>query len=113
MGEGLTPSGDDFVVGLLLVLNRWKNMRNFASDLQQLNLLVTEAAYRKTTTLSANLIECATFGESDERLLNVVDCVLTGKPQESECVSCLLELGASSGVDILVGMAVAFTWQAT
>ena len=109
MGRGLTPSGDDFVMGLLLVLNRWQNVLGFVNDLQQLNRRVIQAAYKQTTTLSANLIECAALGQSDERLVNVVDCIFTGKPRESECVSCLLELGASSGVDALVGMAVALT----
>jgi hypothetical protein len=109
VGQGLTPSGDDFVVGLLLVLNRWGNMLMLASDLQQLNQRIVEAAYRKTTTLSANLIECAAFGESDERLLNAADCIVTGKPRKSECISDLLGWGASSGADALVGMAVALT----
>ena len=108
-GRGLTPSGDDFVLGLLLVLNRWPKAVWPGGDLRQLNLRVVEAAYQKTTTLSANLIECAAGGGSDERLVNVADGLLTGNPGESECISYVLEWGDSSGVDALVGMAVALT----
>jgi len=48
-------------------------------------------------------------GGSDERLVNVADGLLTGNPGESECISYALEWGDSSGVDALVGMAVALT----
>jgi hypothetical protein len=109
MGRGLTPSGDDCVVGLLLLLNRWQNAVWPGGDLRQLNLRVVEAAYQITTTLSANLIECAAGGGSDERLVNVADGLLIGNPGESECISYVLEWGDSSGVDALVGMAVALT----
>jgi hypothetical protein len=102
-GSGLTPSGDDCVLGLLLVLNRWQA----DSEWSELNRDVISAAYQKTTTISANLIECATQGEADERLLNVVDGIVTGKPAIAECVECVLSWGSSSGIDTLVGLAIA------
>lgn len=109
MGRGLTPSGDDFIVGLLLMLNRWQAALLPASDLEQINRRIVEAAYAKTTTLSANLIECAASGEADERLVNVADCICAGRPPEADCVPGLLDWGASSGADALVGMVVALT----
>jgi len=102
-GSGLTPSGDDCVLGLLLMLNRWQANR----DWSEFNRAVINTAYQKTTTLSANLIECATGGQADERLLNVVDGIATGKPAVAECVECVLEWGNSSGIDALVGMVIA------
>lgn len=102
-GDGLTPAGDDCVLGLLLMLNRWPH----GIDGHDLNPLVIEAAYHQTTTLSANLIECAVEGQADERLLNVVDGIVTGQPTISECVDCALSWGNSSGIDALVGMAIA------
>ncbi len=109
MGSGLTPSGDDVVVGLLLALNRWRPALWPGGDLERLNALVVEAAYRATTTLSANLIECAAQGESDERLVMTLDSVVTGHPPAGECVPLLLGWGNSSGADALVGMALALT----
>jgi hypothetical protein len=109
VGGGLTPSGDDFIMGLLLVLNRWRVGSWPHSGLRRLNQEVTGAAYQRTTRLSANMIECAALGEADERLVAVADCIFVGDPPEAECVSRVLGWGASSGTDALTGMAVAVT----
>jgi hypothetical protein len=103
LGPGLTPSGDDSVLGLLLMLNRWHG----GLDWQALNQRVIAAAYQVTTLLSANLIECAAKGEADERLLKVVDGIVTGIPSLDDCVECIMDWGRSSGIDALVGMALA------
>ena len=74
-----------------------------------MNRAVIEAAYRATTTISANLIECAAAGQGDERLITVVDGIATGSASIDECVECVLDWGSSSGIDALVGMAIAVT----
>ncbi len=107
-GQGLTPSGDDCVLGLLLMLNRWQ----IGGDWHELNQHVIEAAYQTTTLLSANLIECAADGQADERLMKVVDGIVTGQPAIRECVDCALGWGNSSGIDALMGMAVAVAARA-
>lgn len=112
LGRGLTPSGDDLILGLLLALNRQpvkRPRRGAFAGIEMLNRLVIEQAYKKTTALSANLIECAANGEADERLIAAVDGILTGQPDLSECVRHLSDWGASSGVDALVGIAIALT----
>jgi hypothetical protein len=103
LGRGLTPSGDDVTIGLLLSLNRWPADR----DWRELNQRVIDLAYQRTTTISANLIECAAAGEADERLINIVDGLVTGTPSRDECVECVLDWGNSSGIDALIGMALA------
>ena len=108
-GEGLTPSGDDFVLGVLLCLNRWKDVLSPDEDLGSLNQLVVDTAYQATTTLSANLIECAALGEGDERLIKVIDFLMCGGLQKDEIATDLLNWGSSSGVDAFVGMATAAT----
>jgi len=108
-GPGLTPSADDFAMGLLLTLNRWPNSHWTAGSLRDLNLQIVEAAYAKTTSLSANLIECATLGLADERLINALDWLVTGVAREPEIVNHLMGWGNSSGVDAFAGMAVALT----
>jgi hypothetical protein len=105
-GPGLTPSADDFIVGILLTLNRWQNPPWTADRLRDLNFQIVEAAYRKTTTLSANLIECAALGLADERLVNALDWIITGAARKTDIVDHLLGWGGSSGVDAFVGMAV-------
>jgi hypothetical protein len=113
VGAGLTPSGDDFVTGLLLVLNRWKDVLWDRDDLDLINQSVVEAAYQKTTTLSANLIELASFGEGDERILKAIDWIMAGNADESSIVDDLVDWGSSSGVDILAGFTAAITITAT
>jgi hypothetical protein len=106
-GAGLTPSGDDFVTGLLLALNRWKDILWDRDDLDLINQSVVEAAYQMTTTLSANLIELASLGEGDERILKATDWIMGGYPEASGIVEDLLDWGSSSGVDILAGFTAA------
>lgn len=103
LGRGLTPSGDDVTIGFLLAVNRWRRNQNW----RDLNQRVIDLAYQRTTTISANLIECATQDEADERLINVVDGLVTGAPSLEECVDYVLDWGSSSGSDALIGVTLA------
>ncbi len=104
-GRGLTPSGDDLVLGLLLVANRWGATGLPGEALAQLNAEVAAASRTRTTTLSARLIACAAQGEADERLLAAADYLFSGAGDEGKVLDELLTWGASSGLDALVGMA--------
>jgi len=104
LGRGLTPSGDDFIMGLLLAVNRWPRLFGPLPGLAELNRQVIERAYSVTTSISANLIESATLGYGDERLMSALDGIVTGCLSAEECAGKLLALGASSGVDALVGI---------
>ena len=128
LGRGLTPSGDDVTIGLLLMLTHVKGKHpeqsggrpstslRSAQDapaaqskdaLVAVKHRVVESAYQRTTTISANLIECAANGEADERLINVIDGLVTGTPSRDDCVECVIGWGNSSGLDALIGMALA------
>jgi hypothetical protein len=106
-GPGLTPSGDDLILGYLLALNRWGDSLTLPFDRGLLNRLVVTQAYQKTTTLAANLLECASRGLADQRLMVALDALMTGTPDVAAAVGCLLDWGSSSGSDALVGMALA------
>jgi hypothetical protein len=110
-GDGLTPSGDDFVIGLLLTLKRWGNLLLPGQDLQTLTKTVVDAAYKKTTLLSANLIECAALGQADERLIAALDWLMSDISQESSCLDEMLGWGNSSGSDVFVGFVVGLSLQ--
>ncbi len=105
-GTGLTPSGDDFLIGLLLTLNRWNAVLAIGNDLDWFNNQIIKDAYEKTTTLSANLIECAARGLADERLVNLLDYLMTGSGESKQLLDNLLNWGNSSGVDALLGMGI-------
>jgi len=104
-GEGLTPSGDDYVSGVFLSLNRWRDVLIPNEDLGSLNQQVVETAYQATTTLSANLIECAALGQGDERLIKAIDYLISDAGHKDEIVTDLLNWGNSSGVDTFAGIA--------
>jgi hypothetical protein len=103
-GRGLTPTGDDVVMGALLAGRRWGGgplTRAFGGSMAPL----VRRARERTTRLSACLIECAMQGEADERLLALADHIWTGAPPAEAALGAVLGWGASSGVDALLGMA--------
>lgn len=106
-GPGLTPSGDDFLLGLLLAFARWGDVLHPVFPLKDVSARLTSLAVRKTSLLSANLIACAAQGQADERLLAALDGVLTGAPRPEACAQLLLGWGYSSGGDALAGMTLA------
>jgi len=109
LGTGLTPSGDDLILGLLLTTNRCQTWITDRSDLERMNQDVIRTARARTTSLSASLIECAAMGQADERLVGALDGILTGNSPIDACAQDLLSWGSTSGVDALAGMAVAIT----
>lgn len=108
-GRGLTASGDDFLIGFLLFANRHRAAVRPDFSFHAFRQALVDAAYHTTTRISANLLEAAADGHSDERLLATVDCIATGHPSPRDCLPPLLGWGASSGVDALAGMVCAAT----
>jgi len=106
-GHGLTPSGDDFIIGLLLALRRAGDARDAsASILEAAARLVNEKARERTTAISAGLLGCAALGEADERLIALVDHVQAGAPGQAEAQQAASSWGATSGWDAFAGMGV-------
>jgi hypothetical protein len=105
-GGGLTPAGDDIVLGCLLTLRRWGHKFLPAPDIGVLTQELVSAAYRQTTLLSANLIACAAEGQADERLMLALDGVFTGQPCAEHCANMLLSYGHSSGIEVFAGMGI-------
>lgn len=106
-GRGLTPSGDDLLLGLLLALNRWGHLLAPALDVEALNRTVLPDASQRTTALSANLIASAAAGQADERLVAALDALLCGGRPAEALVAEVAGWGSSSGLDALAGMLLA------
>jgi hypothetical protein len=107
-GTGLTPAGDDVILGCLLALSRWGQVFSTSLDIRELGKSLIEQAYHRTTLLSANLIECAAGGQADERLVQALDGIITGQLSAEYCADLLLGWGHSSGLAALSGMGVTF-----
>jgi len=104
-GRGLTPSGDDFIIGMLLALNRWPGLAPLSTTKRQrLNQSLVARFRTRTTNLSTQLAISATNGLADERLVSALDSLISGVPNSLESASILSGWGASSGLDTLLGM---------
>lgn len=109
MGPGLTPSGDDFILGVILSINRWKTILNLHPSYEILNQELTERARQKTNMISAELIRCAALGQADERLIQAVDYLAGANINMEVVLDGLLNWGNSSGIDAFAGMATVFS----
>jgi hypothetical protein len=96
---------------LTLGLNRYQDSTLSRENLEVFNQRIVEAAYRRTTTLSANLIECAALGLADERLIDVLDLMVSGFARNNNVVDFLLTWGHSSAVEAFYGMVIGLTAQ--
>lgn len=88
-GPGLTPAGDDVLVGVLFALWVWRPASEWTE-------LIRDATVPRTTTLSAAFIRAAAAGEAVEpwhRLAN----------GETDAVAGILSIGHTSGADAWAG----------
>ncbi|MEA5079625.1 MAG: DUF2877 domain-containing protein [Anaerolineaceae bacterium] len=105
LGGGLTPSGDDWLAGFILCRARTPQTEAERAFLQQLGAELTRIAYEKTTFVSANRLEAACKGWSEELFLRVVDFTSESNIESMvELAQALYGFGHSSGVDTLMGI---------
>lgn len=102
-GVGLTPSGDDAIVGILAVLHRCAPPTVAAGSLDALSASLP-AVLDRTTAISAHFLRLALRGEFGERLVSVVDACCTPTGPDADAVDRLLSTGATSGADALAGV---------
>jgi len=101
-GRGLTPSGDDLLLGWVYTLSCWKG--NPELDFPQLQQVLRRAVENRTTAISQNLIEAAMQGEIDQRLLQAFEMMVGAQPLEFSKIQNVLEWGSSSGIEVCAGM---------
>jgi hypothetical protein len=111
LGAGLTPSGDDFVGGVLFA--RHLLGAAGAADAvgwRRLAGAVREAAEARTHPISAALLGDLACGVSHAPLHDLVTALAAGDlTRGGEAAARLVRLGHSSGWDILAGAAAGFT----
>jgi len=104
LGPGLTPLGDDFLLGVILTLNRWQDSLVPEHNIEKLTLSLLKSISEKTTTLSASLLACGVERTADERLIRVLDSFFSEDDFKPGIVEELLDWGHSSGIAVLAGM---------
>lgn len=102
-GEGLTPSGDDFLVGLIASLY-------FLGNSESQHLLkklkgIINLEKKKTTFLSEKFLEYACQGRFPETILNLIEAIFSGNREGTEeAAGRCLDFGATSGRDTILGV---------
>jgi Protein of unknown function (DUF2877) len=111
LGNGLTPSGDDFVGGILFVLAH-SPRQDWMAELPAAKRQIHLAAKSSTNVISAALLDDMMAGNSYSVLHDVLIAFNSQNSLEIDA-SCrkLLTLGASSGADMLAGLLLALTTQ--
>lgn len=101
-GPGLTPSGDDFLAGLMLAL--WAREGEAA---RPLCAQIVAAAAPRTTRLSGAFLRAAADGLADERWHALLYALAGASgPALEQAAQAVLAFGATSGLDMLAG----FLW---
>ena len=98
-GRGLTPSGDDALCGVLLTLRAARAPSGSLTALAD----AVRAASRRTTGLSATLLQDAADGYAVPPVSRLL-ALLAATDDVAPAVRDVLDIGASSGADLLAGV---------
>jgi len=108
-GPGLTPLGDDILLGILLGITRTGKQSSWSGDMIHFAHSLLRAAEQKSTRLSWSLLSCAVQGAGDERIIRVLDDLIAAREIPDHDLDCLLHWGSSSGIAVLAGMMMALS----
>lgn len=99
LGRGLTPAGDDLLLGVMVgLLATWPRV-----VCQPLLDLIVQTAVPRTTTLSAAWLKAAGRGEANELWHTFVAQLSVNSDRWQQAFLPILETGHSSGADALWG----------
>lgn len=101
LGKGLTPSGDDFLVGFLSVL--WRLISVDHEPLLSLRTTIRQHS-TKTNDISSMFLIKACEGEFSRPIVNLLATKEIDVKRIQKFVGVIMDLGHSSGVDLLCGI---------
>jgi len=100
LGGGLTPAGDDFIVGVLLAA--WAGL--YGEGQEQSGTAIAETGAPLTTTLSAAYLRAAAKGECMAHWHALFEALGREEAEATrEAIRALLSIGHTSGADALAG----------
>ncbi|REB05277.1 DUF2877 domain-containing protein [Sporosarcina sp. BI001-red] len=104
LGPGLTPSGDDYLTGMIAVFMVNKHpipeLRTFGESIE---------VFARTAThiISYSAIEQASIGRVRQSIAQLITFIFTGDEELLPAVDEVLKIGSSSGTDIAIGIVAA------
>jgi len=102
-GRGLTPSGDDFLMGI--AYGMFMLQRLFSDFQVAAGELLSDLVKNRSTLISANILSAAKAGEVDERIGAMFAALLHPEQPAEDAIHGILSWGSSSGLDATAGMA--------
>jgi hypothetical protein len=104
-GEGLTPAGDDFLIGLTAGLDALVGGPG-RGELRGAIVMVMRDAAPLTTPIAAHYLRLAADGHFTEPLLRLRDALLCedDAPLVDAALHAALDVGATSGADTVSGL---------
>lgn len=114
LGEGLTPAGDDVIVGVLAGLDLFSGSAARALAARRRLVAALPAAGARTTRLSAQMLSAAAAGFYAEPLLVLLTALAQAPAPYTRLTSAaagLLAMGHRSGADTLRGVLAALRWS--
>ena len=103
LGVGLTPAGDDFLSGLMVVFHLEGGL--FCQELREFGLRLTERAVGRTTDLSFSILRGASKGKAREAVINLLYALGQTEPLRiTAAAKKVLQIGSTSGTDLALGM---------
>jgi hypothetical protein len=105
LGPGLTPAGDDFLLGLMAGLQTWPQfLAGGGLSVEEACQAIYEAADGRTNLLSTALLRSAREGMFSEVWHILLAALRQGKADEVRgAADCVLSSGGTSGADALSG----------
>lgn len=101
VGLGLTPSGDDFLVGLLLALFAWERA-GIRIPLRE--TLPPQLILDGTTRESQHFLSMALFDRFSHGWIRLIDDLFSSESFTIEETRLLMKRGATSGTDLAMGL---------
>lgn len=110
LGPGLTPAGDDMLIGLMISMFYISaNFKETKYDVNQINKDIVSSISGRTTILSEEFIHEASIGNSNEAVVTLIENLLISGPKELKIsAKRILDLGATSGSDTVFGIILGF-----
>ncbi len=106
LGPGLTPSGDDFLVGLLAALHIPGSPRR---GWRRIGRQASACAARQTHVISATALRHAAEGRARAKLITLCEALMrSGARATLPAVAEVIGIGSSSGTEIALGVMAGF-----
>ena len=103
-GKGLTPDGDDYLLGYLAALWPWQLPASLADHRHRLQQRITQYLHQ-TTDISRHYLSRALHGHFSQPICHLLE-QLTQDASPTTIIACaedVMQFGATSGVDCLAG----------